>query len=153
MVIHKANIGLRYDKSLKWLVDIDFYIRFLENTEPVYIERPLINVGIGEEQVTRDCFRQRPIEIPENFYLLNRVGATSLKNMLVYDAWWRLMRNLKITKREQIVESGYSGKIPTVILSMIRWQAFLPKFMLRSGIISKAIMSLHYICNYGKISH
>jgi glycosyltransferase involved in cell wall biosynthesis len=152
VVIHKSNIGIRYDKSLKWLVDIDFYIRALDKTAWAYIEKPLINVGIGQEQVTRDCFRQRPIEIPENFYLLNKVGVSALKNIMVYDAWWRLMRNLEIKKKEEIVESGYPGPIPQVVLSMIRWQARLPNLLLKTGLFSKAIMSLHYICNFGKIS-
>ena len=151
VVIHKSNNDLRYDRNMKWLVDIDFYIRFLHCSTWVYINKPLINVGIGEEQVTRDCFRQRPIEIPENFYLLNKVSISALRNIIVYDAWWRLMRNLEIRKKEEITESGYAGIIPPVILSMVSWQSKLPGFILNTGILSKAIMLVHYICNYGKI--
>ena len=65
-------MGLEYDKKLKWLVDIDFYIRFLDGSKGIYLNKILIQVGLGKEQVTQDCFRQRIIEIPENFYLLTR---------------------------------------------------------------------------------
>src|SRR5688572_25308311 len=53
-----------YDKRMKWLVDIDFYFRRLRNTKPVYINQPLINVGINKEQVTRIAFRVPAVEIP-----------------------------------------------------------------------------------------
>jgi glycosyltransferase involved in cell wall biosynthesis len=153
VTIHRSSSDLLYDKQLKWLVDIDFYIRCLEKTQPVYIPKALICVGISDKQVTMDCFRRRPVEIPENFYLLNRVGRKNLRNILVYDAWWRLMRNLEIRKPEEIREAGYSGEIGTVIISMIRWQSGMPAFLLQRGIFSKCIMFLHYILNYGKIQN
>jgi glycosyltransferase involved in cell wall biosynthesis len=140
-----------FDKTVKWVVDIEFYIRYLIGKEPVYIRKVLVNVGLGKEQVTRDCFRQRPVEIPENFYLLNKVGAGNLRNVLVYDAWWRLMRNLEIQSEQDIRESGYSGKIPPVILSMVRWQKALPRRVWKNGICSKTGMMLNYISNLFKM--
>jgi len=140
-----------YDKTVKWVVDIDFYIRFLLGKKPVYIRKVLVNVGLGKEQVTQDCFHQRPVEIPENFYLLNKVGAGNLRNVLVYDAWWRLMRNLEIQSEQDIRESGYSGKIPPVILSMVRWQKALPRGVWKNGICSKTGMMLNYISNLFKM--
>lgn len=140
-----------YDKVVKWVVDIDFYIMYLQKVRPVYLNKVLINVGLGSHQVTRDCARQRPIEIPENFYLLNKVGLFHLKNILVYDAWWRLMRNLEITSERDIRDSGYQGAIPFLITSMIRWQQHFPAMILKIGFFSKAIMCLHYLLNKRKI--
>jgi len=151
VVLHRNNHSILYDSKIKWVVDVDFYIRYLGDKKPVYINKILVNVGVGEQQVTHDCFRQRPIEIPENFYLLEKVGVNKLKNILVYDAWWRLMRNLEITQKEEIIESGYSGKIPRVISSMIALQRKLPRYILHAGILSKCLMVLHYIFNFGKI--
>ena len=153
VVLHKKTARVQYDPAIKWVVDIDFYIRYLHDEKsPVYINKILVNVGIGEQQVTQDCFRQRPIEIPENFYLLGKVGVVQLKNIFIYDAWWRLMRNLQITREKEIVESGYSGKIPTVISSMVSWQRKIPARILQTGIFSKAFMFVHYLLNYGRIS-
>jgi glycosyltransferase involved in cell wall biosynthesis len=151
VVLHKNDRRVLYDSKLKWLVDIDFYIRSLSGHSPSYIDQVLINVGIGEQQVTTDCFLQRPVEIPENFYLLNKVGAYHLKTIRVYDAFWRLMRNLKITSEREIVSSGYSGRIPPVIRSMIAWQSLIPADLLSNGVFSKVCMFLHFLLHFRSI--
>jgi glycosyltransferase involved in cell wall biosynthesis len=151
VVMYKKDRAVVFDGRVKWVVDIDFYIRYLEGRKPAYIDKVLVNVGLGEEQVTRDCFRQRPVEIPENFYLLNKIGPGCLKNILVYDAWWRLMRNLEIDSREDITGAGYTGPIPAVILSMVRWQHKMSRRLLGVGIVSKTLMFLHYISHYNRI--
>jgi glycosyltransferase involved in cell wall biosynthesis len=151
VILHRNDKKYFYDKKLRWLVDIDFYIRYLKESRPVYINKPLIHVGIGKEQVTRDCFRQRLIEIPESFYLLNKTGIKTLRNILIYDAWWRLMRNLEIKRKEDITESGYTGRIPLAIWSMIRWQRNIPFFILKTGVLSKSLMLLNYLFNFSKI--
>jgi len=134
-----------YDKRMKWLVDIDFYFRRLRNTKPVYINQPLINVGINKEQVTRIAFRVPAVEIPENFLFMEKTGVHRLKNMLVYDAWWRSVRNLSIKDIAFIRENGYSGEIPAVIRSMIRWQIKIPGVFLKTGVFSKMFMFIHYL--------
>lgn len=151
VVLYRNDPAFLYDRQVKWVVDIDFYIRYLAGKTPVYIRSILVNVGLGSQQVTKDCFGLRPIEIPENFRLLNKVGAGKLKNWLVYDAWWRLMRNLEIRRLQEIAEAGYTGEIPPVILSMIRWQSRIPRPLLKTGIFSKTLMFLHYIIHYNRI--
>lgn len=150
VVLHRRS-PLLYDNKIKWLVDVDFYIRFLETNRPVYINRILINVGMGDQQVTRESFRRRTIEIPENFYLLNKLGPVILKDLRIYDAWWRLIRNLEIRQVSAIVESGYDGDIPEVVLSMLRWQSKVPRSLLKNGFFSKPLMLLCYIFSFNKI--
>ncbi len=145
VTIHRNDGKFYYDKNVKWVVDIDFYIRYLSQTPPFYIDKPLINVGLGEHQVTQDCVRQRVVEIPENFYLLNKVGYDNMFNILVFDAWWRLMRNLEITNTNEIREAGYTGPIPLVIESIIKFQAKFSKPLLKFGPASKALMTIAYL--------
>jgi len=151
VVMYKKSLGLYYDANLKWLVDIDFYIRMLSKTRPAYIDNALVNIGIGKEQVTQDCFRQRPIEIPENFYLLKKVGLHQLRNILVYDAWWRLMRNLEIRNEADIPQSGYNESVPLIISNMIKFQKIIPLSILKIGFVSKIFMFISYVFNYNKI--
>jgi glycosyltransferase involved in cell wall biosynthesis len=151
VTVCKKSLAIYYDRNLKWLVDIDFYIRVFSKTKPVYIDKVLINIGIGKEQVTQDCFRQRPIEIPENFYLLKKVGMSQLRNILVYDAWWRLMRNLEIKNQDEIFQAGYAGDVHIAIKNMIKFQSIIPSPILRSGIFSKALMFMSYTFNFYKI--
>lgn len=151
VVLYKKEPRMDFDRTVKWVVDIDFYIRYLGTATPVYIDRILVNVGLGKAQVTQDCFRQREVEIPENFHLLQKVGYVNLKNILVYDAFWRLMRNLEIRRIEDITGSGYTGEIPAVILSMVAWQRLLPLRFWKIGPVSKTGMFLNYLFNYYKI--
>jgi glycosyltransferase involved in cell wall biosynthesis len=153
VVMQKKSIEEYYDRNIKWLVDIDFYIRVLSKTKPVYIDKVLVHIGIGKEQVTQDCFRQRPIEIPENFYLLNKVGIKQLRSLIIYDAWWRLMRNLEIRNENEIRESGYSGTIPVIIKNTITFQKSIPLSILKIGAFSKTLMFICYILNFSKIEN
>ena len=151
VTVHRNDHEFWYDKAIKWVVDIDFYIRYLEKYSAIYIPDVLVNVGMHAEQVTVSSFRQAEVEIPENFYLLNRIGSSRLKNIMVYDAWWRLMRNLHIRDAQQIPSAGYKGIIPKSILSMIKWQRNVPSPVLRVGIFSKFFMLLNYIRNLSRL--
>ena len=148
VVFHKKNPECQYDPHLKWLVDIDFYIRCLQDQKPFWIARDLIRVGISDEQVTQLCFRNPVVEIPENLYLLNKIGKESLKNIFVFDAFWRFIRNLDIVSVEQIRSTGYTGDVPAIIQSMIRFQSRWPKRLLKNGWISKGLMGIHYLFQY-----
>ncbi|HET7003266.1 MAG TPA: glycosyltransferase family 2 protein [Puia sp.] len=152
VVLHKKIPGIFYDPTLKWLVDIDFYMRFLQHSKPLSIAENLIAVGLGKEQVTTQVFRNPKVEIPENLYVLNKIGVRSLRNIIVYDAFWRFIRNLKIRSVVQVRESGYEGPIPDIIESMIRFQSFIPEVVLRTGIFSKFIMTAHFAIHYSKLN-
>lgn len=147
VTLHRNDKQFWYDKSIRWVVDIDFYIRYLEHHKPVYINKPLVNVGLNAQQVTRTSFRRPEVEVPENFYLLQKVGAKHLENILVYDAWWRLMRNLGIRNGRQIKEFGFNGDVPSAVTSMIKMQRRIPGFMLNTGIFSKMFMFVSYMFN------
>ena len=152
VLIHRKKDDIYYDDALKWLVDIDFYIRFLQHTRSAYIRRVLVCVGLSQAQVTATCFGNKYVEIPENFYLLHKIGRGALKNIMLYDAWWRLLRNLGMDSPEAIRAAGYSGPLPATILSMMAWQKRFPAKILQLGVVSKTGMLLHYICNYPKIA-
>lgn len=143
VIMHKNNGAYWYDKNVKWVVDIDFYLQRLHTEQIKYIPDALINVGISDQQVTVDC-RFPEVEIPENFYLLNKIGIEKLRHVLVYDAWWRLLRNFSIHKPEAIRAAGYQGPIHPVLLSMIRWQKNIPASLLKIGPFSKSLMFLHF---------
>jgi glycosyltransferase involved in cell wall biosynthesis len=142
-VIFKKNNNILFDSRFQWVVDFDFYIRYLSVTKPVYIKKALVNIGISDTQVTRQSFRNPKIEIPENFLLLEKVGEGVLKNVFVFDAWWRLIRNLGIKDIGYIKSNGYNGHIKPKISAMIKFQNKIPKPLLHAGIFSKFFM---FIC-------
>lgn len=152
VVMHKNDQGFWYDQALKWLVDIDMYMRRLKEQKYYYIPEPLINVGVGKTQVTNYVKTVPEIQIPEHFHLLEKMGVDSLKNVLVYDYWWRFLRNFKIKSSKQFYKYGYKGNVPGIIRSMIRLQKFVPARMLRKGVISKSLMATHFLLHKKKIS-
>lgn len=145
VVLYKNEPLLLYDKELKWVVDIDFYIRYLHQHKPVYIQEILVNIGVHKKQVTQEVSHDPAVVIPENFSLLNKIGVLQLNHVMVYDSWWRLLRNLKITNEEEIRQAGYNGAIHPVILSMVKWQRSIPRSILTTGIFSKCLMTIHYL--------
>jgi len=145
VTMHRNDGSIFYDRNTKWVVDIDFYIRRLRHEEFYYIDQALVNVGMSSQQVTMDCVGNRNIQVPENFYLLNKMPPGVLNNLIVYDGWWRLIRNLEITEERHIRDAGYVGEIPPAIKSMIRWQKRVPRNALTNGFFSKTAMFSHYI--------
>lgn len=143
--IYKNVRGGTFDKGLKWLVDIDFYIRYLQKQKSFYINQCLINIGISSEQVTRSAFGVARVEIPEHFHVLNKLGRHCLKNIVIYDTFWRLMRNLNIKKEEAIKEAGYSGVIPDEIKMQLKFQSKVSNKLLHQGLFSKMLMAACYI--------
>jgi glycosyltransferase involved in cell wall biosynthesis len=130
-----------YDKRIKWVVDFEYYIRCLRRSDFTVIKKPLINIGIHNDQVTKVSFRKPEVEIPENLYLLNKLGENSLENFFVYDYYWRLFRNLEIRNLNQI--RRYSDiELPSKIIKMLNKQFKISLSILKVGVLSKICMTL-----------
>lgn len=136
----RNKISQWYDENIKWVVDIEFYIRYLKNADFVSINKALINIGISDEQVTKEVFRNPNIEIPENLYLLQKLGADSLRNIYVYDYYWRMFRNLSIRSFTEIKIYSREIEIPKRIKKMLQVEFKIPLSILRVGILSKLFM-------------
>ena len=146
VIIFKKDNDLTFDNRMKWLVDVDFYIRYFKKYgPPEYIPKNLVQIGISESQVTRSSFGKPDIEIPERFMLGEKLGDRSIQHITVFDAWWRFLRNLSIKDITQIKNSGYNGKIPDFITAMINSQQKIPESILKSGLFSKIFMFISYI--------
>lgn len=146
ILIHKS-IKEQYDERFKWRVDIDYYIRLiLEEKTYSIINKPLINVGISAAQVTNSCYNVPEVELPESLLILEKYGLLPLRDILVYDAWWRMLRNMNIRNKEKIAKYA-KNKIPEVILAMIKHESFIPIKILNIGLFSKLLMFISYLAN------
>ncbi|HKZ67224.1 MAG TPA: glycosyltransferase family 2 protein [Chitinophagaceae bacterium] len=152
VIMHKNDGKHWYDPRVKWLVDIDMYIRRLQDDRIVYLPDALINVGIGEEQVTASMHNDPEVQIPEHFYFLEKTGIRRLTNILVYDYWWRFFRNFSLLSPDDILKFGYNGVVHPVMQSMMSWQKKLPRFMLKTGILSKMMMFIHFCLHRKKLA-
>ena len=70
--IYRKN-DLYFDERLRWLVDIDFYIRILlKNEKFIYIPDICLNIGISSSQITNSCLDNPKVELFENFYFYKK---------------------------------------------------------------------------------
>lgn len=145
VTLHR-NVGdLYYDNRMKWMVDIDFYIRCLQrNAAFAFTDKPLVNIGYHPDQVTKSVFSDRQVVIGENMLLLNKLGTDLLNNILVYDYFWRLMRNYKVRTAEDL-KTLSSVEIPTALLKMLAFRKRIPQVLLKAGPLSKAWMLLGFL--------
>jgi len=146
-LVHRSLIE-KYDVHLKWRVDIDYYIRILYRIKNyVFIPECLVHVGISITQVTNDCIDKPEVELPEGLMLLKKYGTKPLRNILVYDAWWRIIRNVGVRSLNDLQAHTPGETWPPVIIRMVAHQSRIPRRALRIGPVSKLFMSLSYMLN------
>jgi glycosyltransferase involved in cell wall biosynthesis len=104
-VIFKNNMNIFFDNKIKWMVDIDFYIRFLKNNNDfIYIEKPLVGVtGHAKTRVTNLCLNNIDIDAKEKLYLFNKIRDGSLKDYKYFLFIVRLFRKYKIYTQDDLV--------------------------------------------------
>lgn len=140
----RRDINLFYDNNFKWVVDFEYYIRYLRQVKSYhYIDEALVNIGLNKEQVTNYTYRVAEVEIPENHLLIEKMGIQILRNIFVYDYYWRLYRNLKI-RSEADIQKYYRKALYPLLKRMINFQRKIPYLILRNGIFSKIFMFLSY---------
>lgn len=136
-----------YNENLKWMVDVEYYLRELKTLKPVAIPEILINIGVHPGQVTQQSSLQPQIEIPEHLYLLQKLGDVILNNIRVYDHYWRLFRNLGFNAIGDAEKYMNEYSIPEKLRKMWTCQSRFPNWLLRFGPASKLLMALSYAFN------
>ena len=137
-----------YDKRIKWLIDFDFYTWFFRKEKKfTYIAKPLIAFGLHASQVTAQTKKNPAVEIPESFLLYDKYGISILKNIFVFDFFWRMYRNLELKNIQQLESYlGFKNPYP-VIASIIKMQNRVPSKALHNGFVSKLLMLITYCKN------
>jgi len=74
------NRGLDYEERLKWLVDVEFYMRLLAQN-PVFVntDDPLICIGISAGQLTEQCRENGELNIFEYGFVYNEFSLKEHK--------------------------------------------------------------------------
>ncbi|MDD3012240.1 MAG: glycosyltransferase family 2 protein [Candidatus Gastranaerophilales bacterium] len=117
VTIYRKKVNKKFDKKLKWVVDVDFYISILsENSGIVFCNEPLISVMTGSEnQVTSSCQDNKNVELYEWLYLYNK----NIKKIKIRQTRFicKLLSIYKIKSEKEILDMGI--KLPTNILFYI----------------------------------
>ncbi len=144
VILCKKN-AIEYDRSMKYVVDIDFYCRYIQESSWCFLNQSLINVGINDAQVTKYTFGVAEVQLRESLLMLEKKSPKIFNNILVYDGWWRMLRNFKIKKLSDIHAIGYTERLPYKLRQMIFLQSFVPHFVLKVGVLSKVFMVFAFI--------
>lgn len=147
VVMFRKNMDELYDPALKWLVDLEAYVRMMKRYNCIYISAPLITMSYNDSQVTNDCFRNPDIEVREALIYYKKNGSITHQKLMTYDAWWRLLRNLKISSEEELMHYAKGEAVPAFLIRMLGFQQKISATILSKGIFSKLLMSVSYLLN------
>ncbi len=145
-MLRKA-VTTRYDESYIWLVDVDYYVQLLiKGYQYVYLDQHLVSIGLHEDQTTVFCRNNEDVIVKENIWFAKKLGNTAFKDILIYDYYWRLLRNYKIRSLTDLNRMGVTNEnILPVITKMLAVQAPLPLSLLGIGVFSKIAMLICYL--------
>jgi glycosyltransferase involved in cell wall biosynthesis len=102
--IYRNGLGIEYDRRMKWLVDIDFYIRVLQqNHRFVYTPEVLIVTPTNAvHQVTEICKDSAAIEFLEHLLLYQKIVHRLLNDQNARHAWFRLFEKYRIYSEKDL---------------------------------------------------
>ncbi len=146
VVMHKKDAAIEYDTRFNWVLDIDYYMRYLHaHGGYYYIPETLVNIGKGSSQESYKYYKNLRVEIPEYFTLLTKYDSDLLlKNQYVFHLVWNMLKRFKIKNIEGIRATGYQGKLPDKIEQIINYQKKIPGIILKQTPWSKALMNRCY---------
>lgn len=116
--IYRRKIELFFDNNLKWLVDIEFYLRVMEqNSNIIYSTETLVVTCLAEGRVTDFCIDNKEVEVYEYLYVLNSIYAKKNKypGKLVNNVLLKtiaVIDDYGIKNQQDIVSAGYTDKLP-----------------------------------------
>ncbi len=136
-----------YDEKLIWLVDVDYNARLIKaGFEYAYLDEHLVNIGLHKDQTTEYCRENTDIMFRENIWVAQKIGPAAFKDILIYDYYWRLLRNYGIRSISDFCANKLSeADLLPVVNFMLKWQARIPSALLTIGPISKLLMALNYL--------
>ncbi len=103
VIIFRNPSAIQFDRKLKWVVDVDFYIQTLERTKKfVYIERNLVTSVSGvDHSVTSICLTKE-VQVFEHVYLYNKLKRNASDDKNYVNFFSSLFTNYGVDHPEQV---------------------------------------------------
>ena len=148
--IYRRQVDQEFDPRLKWLVDIDFYIRVLaDKKEFVYVRRPLVCVSLESSgKVTDECLDNKKVEVFEYLYLytkLSKYGPLDYKRCQIILA---IFNRYNINSALDIRDCGVDFALPKEVDEILLFRRLNKRVGKR---ITSAGMAVYFI--YLKLTH
>lgn len=135
-----------YNTSFQLHADWDFNIRcFLSlQTGIRFSEIVVAKFGAGGVSAAHDVPFLRQTLVPLKLASFQN-GHIGLRNIKLFDEWWRLIRNAKLWHSRDWDSTNDTPELPGLFLSIMKFQSLLPKRLLSFGPASKALMLVCYL--------
>ncbi len=131
--IYRATVRQEFDTKLKWVVDVDFYVRvLLDNANFVYREEPLININASSfGKVTNDCIDSRELQLFEWVYLYQAMNKGLLPRCSHMKFIRHLLRKYDVRSTDELIHVGLGPKLRWeiglfTVLNMVTQKAGVP---------------------------
>jgi glycosyltransferase involved in cell wall biosynthesis len=142
VVMHRKDAAIEYDPQFNWVLDIDFYLRYIQaHNGWHYIDERLVNIGKNELQESFKYYKNARVEIPEYFALLQKYEpGLHLRNRYVFAMVWTMLKRFKIKNTAQITALGFTGRMPEKLESIIACQQRIPRMVIKQTNWSRFFM-------------
>jgi len=141
--IYRNVEKMEFDEKLKWLVDIEFYMRLLfRNKNFVFSNQPLIGITVGTpDQVTAISYQDKHVEIFEAVYVLGKITKIRGLSKTIYYNVWRLFLEFKIESEDCLIECGISKSDFTQAIMDILFYQKIYRAVVRAISLLKMVLS------------
>lgn len=138
-----------FDIQYRTHADWAFNINCFKHREIAIEYANLLVARFGMEGASsrHDVIFLRGFLLPEWLRHIYHAGIRTIRNVKVYDEWWRLIRNAGIRNHQQLLQFAGELQVPAPVLSMVAWQSMVAASWLKAGMISKGLMLLNYLFN------
>ena len=145
-VMHRRDDSVLYDTQFKWVVDVDFYIRYLETHKGYhYIPEMLINIGTDDTQVSSSLYKNPYVELPEYLTMLAKFPpGLMMRHEYVFHCIWNMMKRYRIGHSSEIAKYGYTGPLPDNLQGIIDYQKKIPRIIIKQPKWSELLMKKCY---------
>jgi len=128
--IYRKKVQLQFDIRLKWLVDLDFYIRLLQgNGIFIFHAVPLVcTTDEAPHQITNECIANSKLQIFEYVCLYNKIFDTGSYGWKQVRFFWKLFRRLRVYSAEGVYGTDSCEPLPPVMLQVLRMRKTLRRF-------------------------
>ena len=110
--IFRRQEAMYFDEQLKWLVDVEFYIRMLNrNPRFAFSEKPIVGItAFSAHQVTAEVAKDIGLQLRENFYVYEKLRLPFLRRLKTVKLFRSLFTSTGVTSVKAL--QGYFAKSP-----------------------------------------
>lgn len=121
--IFRRRYDVEFDEHLKWVVDIDFYMKeLIRNPRFVFIPEPLTCTTSGSpNQVSCECVGNRKVELYEWLYLYCKIGKAHKINFQMFKAIKQMLKRYHIKSCHALTDSGVDFPLPIHIRALTHY--------------------------------